>query len=72
MALQKEGLTHEQAKDKIWMVDSKGLIVKGREGVKGHKADFAHVYKQMKGLQEIVHELKPTALIGNSNMRFFS
>lgn len=64
MAMQKEGLTHQQAKDRIWMVDSKGLIVKGREGVKGHKTDFAHDYKQMKGLQEIVFDLKPTALIG--------
>lgn len=30
MAMEKEGLPHEQCIKKIWMVDSKGLIVKVR------------------------------------------
>ncbi|TSN21192.1 Ubiquitin carboxyl-terminal hydrolase 45 [Bagarius yarrelli] len=30
MAMEKEGLAHDECVKKIWMVDSKGLIVKGR------------------------------------------
>ncbi|KAL6954802.1 NADP-dependent malic enzyme [Sarracenia purpurea var. burkii] len=39
MAMQKEGTSEQDAKDKIWMVDSRGLIVTDRPegGVTGHK-----------------------------------
>ncbi len=34
MAMEKEGLPREQCIKKIWMVDSKGLIVKVRSSLK--------------------------------------
>jgi hypothetical protein len=67
MAMEKrEGIPVEEARKKIWMKDSKGLIVKDRAegGISSHKAPFAHSHAPMKDLGEIVKELKPTVLIG--------
>ncbi|KAM6181764.1 NADP-dependent malic enzyme [Erethizon dorsatum] len=64
MAMEKEGLTKEKAIKKIWLVDSKGLIVKGRASLTQEKEKFAHEHEEMKNLEAIVQELKPTALIG--------
>ncbi|KAM5325985.1 NADP-dependent malic enzyme [Glossophaga mutica] len=64
MAMEKEGLPKKKAQKKIWMVDSKGLIVKGRAALTEEKEDFAHEHKEMKNLEDIVREIKPTALIG--------
>ncbi|XP_040901355.1 NADP-dependent malic enzyme [Toxotes jaculatrix] len=64
MAMEKEGLTKEECLKKIWMVDSKGLIVKGRDHLTHEKERFAHEHPQMKKLEDVVRELKPTAIIG--------
>lgn len=64
MAMEKEGLCKEESLKKIWMVDSKGLIVKGRDNLTHEKERFAHEHPQMKSLGDVVRELKPTALIG--------
>nr|XP_012324254.1 NADP-dependent malic enzyme isoform X1 [Aotus nancymaae] len=64
MAMEKEGLPKEKAIKKIWLVDSKGLIVKGRASLTQEKEKFAHEHEEMKNLETIVQEIKPTALIG--------
>ncbi|XP_029959244.1 NADP-dependent malic enzyme [Salarias fasciatus] len=64
MVMEKEGLPKEQGLKKIWMVDSKGLIVKGRDHLTHEKERFAHEHAQMKKLEDVVRELKPTAIIG--------
>ncbi|KFD70198.1 hypothetical protein M514_03287 [Trichuris suis] len=64
MAMEREGLTREQAKKGIWMVDSKGLIVKSRKNLTTHKADFAQDHGEVANLEEIVSMVKPTAIIG--------
>ncbi|KAG9278370.1 NADP-dependent malic enzyme [Astyanax mexicanus] len=64
MAMEKEGLSHAECLKKIWMVDSKGLIVKGRDHLTAEKERFAHQHSQMRKLEDVVRELKPTAIIG--------
>ncbi|KAG7469929.1 hypothetical protein MATL_G00134030 [Megalops atlanticus] len=64
MAMEKEGIPREQCLKKIWMVDSKGLIVKGRDHLTHEKERFAQEHPQMKKLEDVVQKLKPTAIIG--------
>jgi malate dehydrogenase (oxaloacetate-decarboxylating)(NADP+) len=66
MAMVKEGVSHDDAVSKIWMVDSKGLMVKNRPegGISGHKAQFARDHPPMRKLGDVVKAVKPTVLIG--------
>merc|ERR1712213_43656 len=67
MAMEKrEGVPYKEALKKIWLKDSRGLIVKDRPegGISHHKAPFAHDHEPMSDLGEIVKKLKPTVLIG--------
>ncbi|KAI1885556.1 hypothetical protein AGOR_G00205020 [Albula goreensis] len=64
MAMEKEGITKEQAVRKIWMVDSKGLIVKGRDHLTHEKERFAHDHPHIRNLADVVQKLRPTAIIG--------
>lgn len=66
MAMMAEGTSEQEARSKIWMVDSKGLIVKDRPagGITGHKVRFAHPRAPISTLTEAVKTLKPTILVG--------
>jgi len=66
MAMMEEGTSQEEARSKIYMVDSRGLIVKDRPkgGVTGHKVDFAKEMAPIDALGDVVKAIKPTAIIG--------
>ncbi|GBP14982.1 NADP-dependent malic enzyme [Eumeta japonica] len=66
MAMCGEGATEQEARDRIWMVDSKGLIVKNRPegGVSEHKAKFARDRAPVRTLAEVVKVARPSVLIG--------
>ncbi|XP_072711480.1 NADP-dependent malic enzyme [Ciconia boyciana] len=64
MAMEKEGVSKDTAIKRIWMVDSKGLIVKGRASLTPEKQRFAHEHGEMKNLEDIVKDIKPSVLIG--------
>ncbi|KAM9019578.1 NADP-dependent malic enzyme, mitochondrial isoform 2-T2 [Ara ararauna] len=64
MAMEKEGISREDAIRKIWMVDSKGLIVKGRSHLNHEKEIFAQDHPSVNTLEEVVQKVKPTAIIG--------
>merc|ERR1711997_989740 len=62
----REGIPRQDGLKKIWLKDSRGLIVANRSsgGISEHKAPFAHPHEEMKELGDIVKEIKPTCLIG--------
>lgn len=66
IAMQKEGVSEEEAKSKIWMVDSKGLIVQNRPkgGLTEHKLHYARNDEPIDTLIEVIKTVKPSVLIG--------
>ena len=64
--LMEAGLSKAEARQRIWFVDSKGLIVKGREGGTEHKLHYAHDHAPCADLLAAVKSVKPTMLVGVS------
>lgn len=63
--MQEEGLDAQSARDKIWLMDSAGLVTTTRDARKDpHKDQYAKNFKDSKNLLEIVTAVKPTCLIG--------
>jgi len=74
-ALVEEGLDRADARDRIFTLDSKGLVVEGRPGLHEHKKEFAVSPARINGwgatgdfipLIEVVRRLQPTVLFGVS------
>ncbi|MDH4044750.1 MAG: NAD-dependent malic enzyme [Gemmatimonadota bacterium] len=65
-AIVKQGITPEQARSRIWFVDSKGLVVRSRTDLARHKLPYAHEHEGIKDLEKIVEALRPTCIIGVS------
>ncbi|GLT85454.1 hypothetical protein SLE2022_036440 [Rubroshorea leprosula] len=59
----------EESRKKIWLVDSKGLIVSSRkEALQHFKEPWAHEHEPVKELINAVKAIKPTILIGTSGV----
>ncbi|KAM6583264.1 hypothetical protein CsatB_010266 [Cannabis sativa] len=59
----------EETRKKIWLVDSKGLIVSSRKDSLQHfKQPWAHEHEPVKDLLSAVKAIKPTVLIGSSGV----
>jgi malate dehydrogenase (oxaloacetate-decarboxylating)/malate dehydrogenase (oxaloacetate-decarboxylating)(NADP+) len=75
-ALVEEGLTEEKAKERIFLLDSRGVIYEGREGVDEYKKPFARDTVFAKGwdlnsgegvsLEELINNVGITVLLGLS------
>ncbi|KAF5759300.1 putative malic oxidoreductase, NAD(P)-binding domain superfamily, malic enzyme domain superfamily [Helianthus annuus] len=65
----KTGIPVEEARKKIWLVDSKGLIVSSRKGSLQHfKQPWAHEHEPVSTLLDAVKAIKPSVLIGTSGV----
>lgn len=59
----------EETRKKIWLVDSKGLIVSSRkESLQQFKKPWAHEHEPIKELVDAVKAIRPTVLIGTSGV----
>lgn len=75
-ALVDEGVSAEEARKRIWTVDTKGLAVSDRAGLEGFKKEFARDRAELAAwkvadpsritLEETLDHAKPTILIGVS------
>ncbi|CAN1822199.1 NADP-dependent malic enzyme [Linum perenne] len=66
---QRTSTSLEECRKRIYLVDSKGLIVKSRlESLQHFKKPWAHDHEPVKNLLDAVHAIKPTVLIGASGM----
>jgi len=63
-AMEKEGINRQEALNRFWLVDSKGLIVKSRTDLAPHKKPFVRDSELCPDLLSIVKTVKPTCLIG--------
>jgi malate dehydrogenase (oxaloacetate-decarboxylating)(NADP+) len=59
-----QGLTEEAARNRCWLVDSRGLVVKSRTDLAEHKLLYAHDHAPVTDFLTAIRELKPTAIIG--------
>jgi len=65
-ALKEEGMSTEEARKHCWFVDSKGLLVAGRDNIAVHKEPYAHAGEFTPDFLEAVKRLRPTAILGLS------
>src|SRR3954462_3460058 len=64
-AMMAEGASEAEALRRNWLVDSRGLVVGGREGLSGHKLRYAHADQApIADFLTAIRTLKPTAIIG--------
>ncbi|MBA7620297.1 MAG: oxaloacetate-decarboxylating malate dehydrogenase [Calditrichaeota bacterium] len=65
--MKEEGLTDEEAKQRFWHVDSKGLVTRQRPGeLAPHKLLFARDEEPVSTLGRVVERVQPTILLGVS------
>ena len=63
-AMAETGMSIEEARKRLWFMDSKGLIVEGRERVKPHALRYAHAHPEAATIKDAVEALQPTILVG--------
>ncbi|MEO1206353.1 MAG: NAD-dependent malic enzyme [Pseudomonadota bacterium] len=62
-AFEVEGLSEEEAKQRIWFVDIDGLLTSRRQTIAEHSKPYAHDHEPM-GFLDAISEIKPHILIG--------
>ena len=65
-AMREQGLSDEEARDRCWMFDTKGLVVKNRERLEDFKVQYAKSFDHLEHFVECIEKIKPTAIVGVS------
>ena len=74
-AMEREGLSREEAKQRVWLIDINGLVTDDMDGLPDYQQEYARHAAEVAdwaktdgkiGLLEVVKQVKPTILIGTS------
>ena len=74
-AMEREGLSREEAKQRVWLIDINGLVTDDMDGLPDYQQEYARPAVEVAdwaktdgkiGLLEVVKQVKPTILIGTS------
>ncbi|KAK9880244.1 hypothetical protein WA026_010120 [Henosepilachna vigintioctopunctata] len=65
-AMEREGISEAEARNRIWMMDIDGLVVKNRSHLLGHQTFYAKDHSPEKDFLKLVNEIRPSVLIGAS------
>lgn len=65
-ALVDEGMPTAEARRQCWLFDTRGLVVREREGLAPHKLPYSHEHPHVADFLEALETLRPTAIIGLS------
>ena len=65
-AMQREGWSEAEAKQRCLFLDSQGLVITSRKDLPEHKRRFAQDRGALPDLSAVIEDFKPTALIGAS------
>jgi malate dehydrogenase (oxaloacetate-decarboxylating)(NADP+) len=63
-AMVAEGSNEADARLRVWLTDSRGLVVKNRAGLIDHKLPYAHEHPPVTDFLTAIRTLNPTAIIG--------
>jgi malate dehydrogenase (oxaloacetate-decarboxylating)(NADP+) len=66
--MMQEGLSAEQARERCWLFDRKGLVQSNRTDLSDFKKPFAHSHAPIDDFAAAIADLKPTAIIGVSGL----
>jgi hypothetical protein len=59
-----QGRTQAEARQRNWLFDSHGLVVKDRGDLAEHKLPYAHAHAPIREFAAAIRTFKPTAIIG--------
>jgi malate dehydrogenase (oxaloacetate-decarboxylating)(NADP+) len=65
-AMRREGLSEREARGRVYLFDTEGLVVAGRPRLPAFKHAYAHQHSPIGSLLEAIRVLLPTALVGVS------
>jgi malate dehydrogenase (oxaloacetate-decarboxylating)(NADP+) len=63
-AMTDQGATPQKARERCWLFDSQGLVVRSRSELAEQKRPYAHEHAPVASFPEAVRSLKPTTIIG--------
>ena len=63
-AMQADGLSEQAARERLWLFDSRGLVVKSRGDLAEHKLGYAHDHPPVDAFLAAIEALRPTGIIG--------
>jgi len=63
-AMTAQGMSDAEARERVWLLDRRGLVVKGRTDLVEHKLPYAHDHARIGDFVSAITELRPTAIIG--------